>query len=184
MTMGFFLTIMIISVNNINHSLLRFLTDVERNYPYYLPQFEIMHSLGVRSVESVEKNRWTFIDDNYLLLDPGKNNNQRLFNLSLVPDSFLSYLRHEHLRECDVNYQKLNYVFSKVFLYSQVYIGNKECKLHIFRHNYAKVLLEFGFSPEEIRDKLGEKNQSSADAYITSEFRTNPYILPRYKKLE
>lgn len=179
--MGFFFTFMEIPVNNINHGLLRLLRDIEKYYPYSLPQFEVMYQLGVRAIESIEKSRWTFLDDNYLLLSPSKMNNQRLFKLCLVPESFINYLKQDCLLESDVNYQKLNYIFSKVFIYSQVFVGKKECKLHIFRHNYAKVLLAKGFSSEEIKDKLGEKHQSSADAYITSVFRTNPYILPRYQ---
>ena len=181
LSMGFFFTFMEISVSNISHSLLRLLRDVEKYYPYCLPQFEVMHQLGVRSAESIEKSRWTFLDDNYLLLNPSKLNNQRIFKLNIVPESFIDYLKQDYILESDVNYQRLNYIFSKVFIYSQVYVGNKQCKLHIFRHNYAKMLLADGFSSEEIKDKLGEKHQSSADAYITSVFRTNPYILPRYQ---
>ncbi len=97
--------------------------------------------------------------------------------LEKLTKTLQSYLKNEELEHNFVTYQKLNYNFNKYFIYSHIYVGSKESRLHLFRHNYVKLLLDKGFSSEEIKDKLGEKNQSSADTYINSVFRTNPYKL-------
>lgn len=174
---GFFYIIMKINNNTINQSLLLFLNHVGKHLPFLLPQYECMYYLGCRSVEALERNRWEFIEDNFVILQPSKKNNQRIFKIGSIPDSFLEYLKNEELEHNFVTYQKLNYNFNKYFIYSHIYVGNKESRLHLFRHNYVKLLVDNGFSSEEIKDKLGEKNQSSADIYINSVFRTNPYKL-------
>lgn len=163
--------------NTINQSLLLFLNHIQKHLPFLLPQYECMYYLGCRSIEALERDRWEFIEDSFLVLRTSKKNNHRIFKTYNVPSSFLEYLKNEHLEHNFVTYQKLNYNFNKYFIYSHIYVGNKECRLHLFRHNYVKLLLNQGFSNEEIKDKLGEKHQSSADIYINSVFRTNPYNL-------
>lgn len=174
---GFFFMIMKIDNNTINQSLLLFLNHIQKHLPFLLPQFECMYYLGCRSIEVLERNRWEFVEDSFLVLRTSKKNNQRIFKTYNVPDSFLEYLKNESLEDDFVTYQKLNYNFNKYFIYSHIYIGNKESRLHLFRHNYVKMLISQGFTNEEIKDKLGEKHQSSADIYINSVFRTNPYDL-------
>lgn len=174
---GFFYIIMKIDNNTINQSLLLFLNHIQKHLPFLLPQYECMYYLGCRSIEALERDRWEFIEDSFLVLRTSKKNNQRIFKIDNVPNSFLEYLKNESLEHNFVTYQKLNYNFNKYFIYSRIYVGNKECRLHLFRHNYVKILISQGFSNEEIRDKLGEKHQSSADMYINSVFRTNPYDL-------
>lgn len=174
---GFFYINMKIANNTINQSLLLFLNHIHKHLPILLPQYECMYYLGCRSVEVIERKRWEFLEDNFLILQPGKKNNQRIFKINSVPDSFVEYLRSESLENNFVTYQKLNYNFNKYFIYSHIYIGNKESKLHLFRHNYVKLLIDQGFTNEEIKDKMGEKNQFSADIYINSVFRTSPYDL-------
>ena len=174
---GFFLIFMKINNSTINQSLLLFLNHIQKHLPYLLPQYECMYYLGCRSIEALERNRWEFVEDNFLVLRTSKRNNQRIFKTSDVPNSFVEFLNNDLLDSNFVTYQKLNYNFNKYFIYSQIYVGNKESRLHLFRHNYVKLLIGKGFSNEEIKDKLGEKHQSSADIYINSVFRTNPYTL-------
>ena len=150
---------------------------MHKHLPFMMAQYECMYFLGCRSIETIERDRWEFVEDNFLILRTSKKNNQRIFKINDVPNSFLEYLNNESLEDNFVTYQKLNYNFNKYFIYSHIYVGNKECRLHLFRHNYVKILIEQGFTNEEIKDKLGEKNQSSADVYINSVFRTNPYNL-------
>lgn len=177
----FFFMFMKIDNSTINQSLLLFLNHIQKHLPYLLPQYECMYFLGCRSVEAIERKRWEILDDSFLILQPSKRNNQRIFKVDNIPDSFLAYLRNESLEDNFVTYQKLNYNFNKYFIYSHIYVGNKESRLHLFRHNYVKMLVSRGFTSEEIKDKLGEKNQSSADIYINSVFRTSPYNLVNTK---
>lgn len=174
---GFFLIFMKINNSTINQSLLLFLNHIQKYLPYLLPQYECMYYLGCRSIEALERNRWEFVEDNFLVLRTSKRNNQRIFKTSDVPNSFIEFLNNDLLDSNFVTYQKLNYNFNKYFIYSRIYVGNKESRLHLFRHNYVKLLIDKGFTNEEIKDKLGEKHQSSADIYINSVFRTNPYAL-------
>lgn len=174
---GFFYINMKINNNTINQSLLVFLNHMQKHLPFLLPQYECMYYLGCRSIEAVERDRWEFVENRFLILRTSKKNNQRIFNIYDVPFTFVEYLENSQLNDNSVTYQKLNYNFCKYFLYSHIYIGNKESRLHLFRHNYVKLLIDQGFTNEEIKDKLGEKNQSSADIYINSVFRTNPYSL-------
>ena len=174
---GFFYINMKVNNNTINQSLLVFLNHIQKHLPFLLPQYECMYYLGCRSIEAIERDRWEFVEDRFVILRTSKKNNQRIFKVNDVPNSFLDYLNNELLEDNSVTYQKLNYNFGKYFIYSHIYIGNKESRLHLFRHNYVKLLIDKGFTSEEIKDKLGEKNQSSADIYINSVFRTNPYDL-------
>ena len=174
---GFFCINMKINNNTINQSLLIFLNHIQKHLPFLLPQYECMYYLGCRSVEAIERDRWEFVEDRFLVLRTSKKNNQRIFKIDDIPKTFQEYLKNDQLNDNFVTYQKLNYNFGKYFLYSRIYVGNKESRLHLFRHNYVKLLIDQGFTNEEIKDKLGEKNQSSADIYINSVFRTNPYNL-------
>lgn len=170
---------MTITTTKLNQSLLAFLSEVEKYSPYTLPAFECMYFLGCRAIEAREKKRWSIVDNSFVLLNASKRNNQRIFLIEDVPLSFLHYFKSDDIPENHLSYARLNYVFNKFFIYSQLFIGQKQSKLHLFRHNYTKGLIDKGFSNEEIKIKLGEKNQSSADAYINSVFSKVPYIIER-----
>ena len=168
---------MTIKIKSINNALLALLTKVEQDSPYLLSQFECMYYLGCRAMESIEKKRWTILDNQFVLLEASKRNNQRIFMLEDVPVSFLSYINNDYILESHVSYSKLNYVFNKCFIYSHVFIGEKQSKLRLFRHSFTKHLLDKGFTDEEIKIKLGEKSMTSAKAYINSIYSKTPYIL-------
>ena len=97
---------MTIKTSSINKALLALLTKVEQDSPYLLSQFECMYYLGCRAMESIEKERWTILDNQFVLLEASKRNNQRIFMLEDVPISFLSYINNDYILESHVSWTR------------------------------------------------------------------------------
>lgn len=138
------------------------------------PLFEVMYMCGVRAGESINRNLWTFQNNDVVILTPQKWNDKRIFLTSEIPSNFLNYLQNDALLEFTHNYSRLNYLFNNLCVYPDIYIGRKKSTCHLFRHNYVKKLLEQNKTPEEIRATMGERQLKSAMAYINSKFTTYP----------
>lgn len=151
---------------------LRFILDsVKKIEPAVYPSFSAMYFLGCRASESIDRSLWSVNSDNSYTLRPLKNNDHRQFDSFEVPFEFQLYIEGINEPGYNVNYERLRYLFKMFSIYPRIWIGRKESTCHLFRHNYVKKLMSQGFSNEDIRVKLGEKNMKSALSYIESQFR-------------
>lgn len=160
-----------ISNVDLDNNLKSILLSVKKIDPYLYPSFSAMYYCGCRASESINADLWTIKNDHSYILTPLKNNNERVFESFEVPFEFQLFLENMKLQPTSINYEKLRYRFKSFSLYPRIWIGKKESTCHLFRHNYVKRLMSAGYSHEEIRIKLGEKNLSSAMSYIESRFR-------------
>lgn len=150
---------------------------VQNSEPFALPHFEAMFHLGCRASESINRSLWKKTSEFMYELSPLKKNNRRYFHTQDVPDSFKFYLENDRKVDYSLNYNKLSYLFKQLSLYRSIYVGEKQSTLHLFRHNYVKILLANHFTNEEIQYRLGERNLKSAMSYINSEFSSKPFKL-------
>ena len=144
--------------------------------PFLFPFFEVMYFTGCRASEAIDQSLWGLTNPGVIILKPNKGNNSRIFNLNEIPESYQEYLKCDTVQRFAPKYDQLNYNFKQLFIYPQVYIGDKKCTLHLFRHDYAKRLKDMGLTDSEVQDKLGEKSISSVMAYIDSLYRKQPNI--------
>lgn len=163
---------MIINNNQLDKALLTVIERVRRDAPQWEMYFLVYYQLGTRAREPLRRNLWTFADKNTIILMPQKNNAPRLFLRREIPRNFLEHLKHPDFLEITPSYSQLNYLFKQAFPYNNLYVGKKSSTLHLFRHNYARALKWQGYTDEEIKIKMGEHQQSSADEYIYSEITT------------
>lgn len=170
-----------ISNLELHYNLSYIVERVRDSEPFALPHFEVMFLLGCRASESFNKSLWRKTSEFIYELSPLKGNNRRFFHTQDVPDSFKFYLENDRAVSYSLNYNKLSYLFKQLSLYRSIYVGEKQSTLHLFRHNYVKILLANHFTNEEIQHRLGEKNLKSAMAYISSEFSSKPFTLPVYE---
>lgn len=129
---------------------------------------ELMYITGCRASEALDFSKWLLLGNGNVALDPLKGNNKRIIDLGffyqkfeekwLVGESFFGGL----------TYRQLNYYTDKFFGNQKFWNLSKSLECHLFRHNYAKRLVRMGLSDIEVKDKMGERNQSSADQYIYS----------------
>ena len=129
---------------------------------------ELLYLSGCRANDALEFNRWQLLANSSVLLTPQKGNNLRSFGASELPILFYnSLVDNENIFEY-LSYPKVLYYLDELLNKYDFRIIKKRCTNHLFRHNYAKLLKNDGFTDIEIKDKLGEKNLSSAMQYINS----------------
>lgn len=163
-----------IQPEHLNNNLLHVLHRARHSEPTALPHFEIMYRTGCRASESINRNLWTFESNKTVTLQPLKGNLSRHFFIEDLPASFITFLEYNEDTGYYYNYNTLSYLFKQLSLYRNIFIGNKESTLHLFRHNHVKLLLAEGYTDIEIQNTLGEKNMKSALSYITSTFHMQP----------
>lgn len=162
------------SSDAIDRDLSRVCNCIAKHEPVFYPYFEVMYDLGVRAVESFDMSRWRVDASGAVILQPQKNNDVRIFDKSLLSNTFLSYIKGELMVPEYINYDRLNSAFRRYTMYYNIYVGNKVSSLHLFRHNFVKQQLKLGYTDEEIQEILGERNLKSAVSYINSIYRNKP----------
>lgn len=123
---------------------------------------------GCRANDALQFNRWSLLANGNVILQPQKNNLIRTFAQVDLPHKFYIYLAENYNPFVGLLYDKYQYyVGLSLRKYSPV-IGNKGITTHLFRHNYAKKLKDLGFTDIDICQKMGERQQASANMYIYS----------------
>ena len=168
---------MIIKSENIDSALYSVVRDSQYFCPVFYPFFSVMYSTGVRAVEVANLERWEILTDDYVKLVTAKKNEDRLFEVKNIEPLFIKLVASQNSSIMSPSYTQLSYTFKKLFIYNEVYVGSKRSGLHLFRHNYAKQLVNKGYSTKEIQRKLGERKESSALSYISSVYSLAPYTL-------
>jgi len=138
--------------------------------PFFSKYYKALYHLGIRATEALLPSIWSFPTSNTVVLQPHKGNNLRFFVRSDIPEDYLQSILFPEFINVIPSYSQLNYLFQIYMYYGKIWIGNKSSTLHLFRHNYVKKLKAIGLSDEDIRVRIGEKELSSAQQYIYSEY--------------
>lgn len=145
-------------------------------YTYVKHYFELMYLTGCRASESIDPKLWSILSETQIKLRPLKYNNDRLFLKNDIECFLIDNLIAGNLNVFDLNYSKINYHILQQVRSYKITIGDKSSSLHLFRHNYARRLKDKGFTDAEIKIKLGERNQSSANSYIYSVIKSEKLL--------
>lgn len=130
--------------------------------------YKLMYLTGCRAEESVNFNMWSFVSENIVMLKPLKNNNNRIFDVTELPQEFTSFVNGEYATTLGFNYRKLQYYIDSSIGYYGLTVGNKKIKCHVFRHNFAKRLFDSGLAEEAIQMLMGHTSMESTQGYIYS----------------
>ena len=129
----------------------------------------LLYVSGCRCNDVLERNRWKLLLDNRLELTPQKNNNKRYFNQEEVTEYWYSSFLLDVDCFFDIDYRKFNYYLEMSLNKYYLMTFSKRISTHIFRHNFARKLKLQGLTDNQIKDRLGEKQLSSAQKYIYSQ---------------
>lgn len=121
---------------------------------------------GCRANDVLGFDRWTLLGNGNLQLQPQKNNLLRVFTPAEIDvDFYASVVNNIDYFE-GLFYRKYEYYIERIFHNHLFRINQKPVSTHLFRYNYARKLKASGSTDLEIKDKLGERRLSSAQAYI------------------
>jgi site-specific recombinase XerD len=153
--------------------LIAMLADVTTSKNFYtdymLLPYQVMRATGCRAVEAISPEMWQVVTPDVFALQPQKGNNIRIIPTVELPDLFTQVLLSDTDYVQSTTYQKLEYHLNRVIKKYDIRVGGKGVACHLYRHAYARGLKAGGASDNEIKQALGERRQSSADAYIYSQ---------------
>lgn len=149
------------------------LTSALSNRLLYSKELKIcaimQYMTGARANDILNFSRWTLLANGNVQLQPQKNNLLRIFTPEEVDSGFYSALVDNCNYFGGLYYRKYEYYLERV-LHSHIFrVNQKPVSTHLFRYNYARKMKENGFTDVEIKDKLGERQLVSAQAYIYSQ---------------
>jgi len=156
----------IITNQELNSSLLKFLEGLSYYYPATKTIFQLLYDKGFRSIEVNDLQRFTIVNENQIRFKPAKNNNYRTFLISDFPSDFIAAIRNHSPKYISISCNTMRYTFNNLYKYRKVFSGNKEISLHLFRYNFCRKLLDSGETNEQIAEKLGEIDLSNLDSYL------------------
>jgi integrase len=181
--------------------LLQLLANAEKHDVFIYSIIHTQFLTGLRINEVLEYNRWSVsVDISNIFGDSGffkpnffeiqsldyikfnnyetytvkteKKSNDRSFNYDELNNIFADCLKNNTTYILPQNYRYISRAFRKLLPITNIYIGNKPVNTHIFRHYKAKQLKNKGYTDEQIKDYLGEKDLKNAQTYINSEIYT------------
>jgi len=156
----------IITNQELNSSLLKFLEGLDYYYPATKPLFQLLYDKGFRSIEVNDLQRFTIVSETELRFKPAKNNRYRTFLISDFPSDFIAAIRNHSTKYISISCNTMRYTFNNLYKYRKVFSGDKEISLHLFRYNFCRKLLDLGETNEQIAEKLGEIDLSNLDSYL------------------
>lgn len=124
---------------------------------------------GCRANDVLKFNNWTLLGNGNLQLQPQKNNLLRIFEPSEVNNDFYNAIVENESYLDGLFYRKYQYYMEKILHTKYFKINDKPVSTHLFRYNYARQMKANGFTDVQIKEKLGERQLSSAQAYIYSQ---------------
>lgn len=130
---------------------------------------QVQYYTGCRANDALQFNRWSLLANGNVLLQPQKNNLIRTFIPTDLPPKFYSYLAENYNPFVGLLYGKYQYYVGLSLRKYSPTVGQKGVLSHLFRHNYAKKLKNLGMLDVDICQKMGEKQQVSANMYIYSQ---------------
>lgn len=147
-------------------------SGIAANPILYIPVMKdlvnLQYKTGCRINDILQHERWTVLGSGNLQLQPQKDNNTREFEYSEVTDKFYTSIIENTPLYAEISYRKYQYHLRQILNLYGLRLGDKGLCSHIFRHNYARQLKGSGMTDNDIKIRLGERNQSSANYYIYS----------------
>lgn len=129
----------------------------------------MQYMTGARANDILNFSRWTLLANGNVQLQPQKNNLLRIFTPEEVDSGFYSALVDNYNYFEGLYYRKYEYYLERI-LHSHIFrVNQKPVCTHLFRYNYARKMKENGFTDVDVKDKLGERQLVSAQAYIYSQ---------------
>lgn len=141
-------------------------------YPYY-PElkeyFRLLELSGCRTTEPLDFQRWTYVSDSTLLLQPLKGNNQRVINVGNECQSFVNDIR---LRRNPFKGRTLANVYScfnQIRTFRNSKVNSKPVSVYLFRYAYIKSLFDSGQSVMQVAAHMGYTSVDTPTYYLTAQ---------------
>lgn len=144
------------------------------SHPELEPLYRMQRTIGCRVNELFEPWRWQLYQENFVIIQPQKGNNQRL--LSLREMQIESVADFEILKHDMEHYSKRQYerAFAhgvrQIGLYQVFEDGFAHPSTHMLRHLKIKEMQDRGNTLEEIQTYIGEKCVDNLYYYLNSQF--------------
>lgn len=158
----------VFTTEEINQYCLLFLETCTKAHPRYFPLFDTLYRTGMRFEDCFTLLRWEILSEQKVAVATAKGSDIRILDGSEINPALLAAVAAGNTQFFNFSYSTALRYFSLAFPQPNLKIGGKKVKTHIFRHNKARTLKASGLSDQEIQRYLGEKNLSSANAYIYS----------------
>lgn len=156
----------VITNQELNSSLLKFLEGLDYYYPVTKPLYQLLYDKGFRSIEVNDLQRFTIVSETELRFKPAKNNHYRSFLIEEFPADFIAAIQNKSPKYLSISCNTMRYTFNNLYKYRKVFSGDKEISLHLFRYNFCRKLLDSGETKEQIAGKLGEIDLKNLDSYL------------------
>lgn len=149
----------------------------------------LLINTGVRLTElyNIEKKNVNLLTNEILLTKTKSGEDRIVLFLPVIGDTLKAlieekhdhkFLLHNRLRNRQVNYSDVNYLFNKL----KETLNIKKLHPHMFRHTYATKLLQNGVDIKTVMDLMGHLNMSTTQKYQhSSKEHARKAYLDKYK---
>jgi hypothetical protein len=129
---------------------------------------QVMYSTGCRVSEAVLRSSWTFTSADTWTLKPNKESWERAFQVSSLPQNWVTHFQQVTDIIHQVNYRKFQYQVNLMTRQLELRSGAKSINSHLFRHNYLRTLSNSGLTDQQVQQQIGHKSLSSTQGYLTA----------------
>jgi site-specific recombinase XerD len=167
----------ILNNSEINDICIGVMDNLYYQFPTMWEAYRVMYKTGCRVSELIDKSKWSISVSGIVTLIPNKRNSPRTFNSGIFSQYFINLLTSSEMGFFGRNTRYFNYYFVENIGTKKLYCKNKHIACHLFRHNYAKILHDNGWSDEDIKINFGDRSVIASNQYVYSEIIEDIYTI-------
>jgi len=127
-------------------------------YPVATSFFFDLYKTGCRPNELLQSDRWQYINDDQIILQPLKDNLPRYFTSSQLSGDLIFAIQHQVKPYQGLTLRQLTSVMKKILPLVKIQTIDKSAIDYMFRYNRVKQSFAAGETDAEIQSKFGWTN--------------------------
>lgn len=165
------------SLSDLHNALDLQVNDVLANIsPFYGAFFKVLQLTGLRPVEILNRDRWTYLSGTNSEVQCAKGSGIRSIDFAGFPDEFISFITtvppatslYQSITERTILRFWYDYFAPHHFYFADNESGSSQ-GVYIFRHMYVKDRIAEGYTVAQIATMMAELDQNNILGYVNSQ---------------
>jgi hypothetical protein len=155
-------------------------------FPYFeelREMYKLFYYFGIRTNESFQINRWSFISGNSFSLQPQKGNNLRILTLDDNFTDFKAAIIGQYKPFKGRTVSQALHLFDTIRTFLRIYSNEKEITLYLFRYRFVRRMYQEGYTIGQIASAMGYVSTANIAIYLNAELWEEcyePWAAPDY----
>lgn len=156
----------VLEYNDLDNICLEFLDKAKLIDWYFYNYLLLLYNTGLRPVEALDKTRAISHNNDNIIFQPSKNNNQRTILITDIPEPFFYYYFSDGLAYNSYKYRNYLRLYKNISSNYNLYVKDKRLELYLFRYNFIYNYHQANSLINDLKLTMGWTTETMANKYI------------------